>query len=849
MYTSSLIVPRIIGSVCVFYGPGHPLNRTEIFYPHSDGYMPPGSVVQPRTGIISRRALLHGLLSALVSTKDIYRIGRASTCLHINTSSNYLDILWNEWLPDWEVNGWPRQEPSEDVDRSEVASLASSRMSVNKPMPDSDFGSVRRGSGASGRQRRASKAPSIAASVVSNQSESGLIFDKTSGTLVNEDLLRKVAVYRRNFFNNSSTDENAGMVTVRLISYRDNNADRQAKEAVRAASFDLTTQVKPAIDTRQRRGSVASTSSRKSTLSRDDAEKFSSFSSMSRGPSAQSNTGSAKRTKNRMKSPTVEESTSPDVILEEPVAATVPKRERKSSAKKRNTIAAAGAGAGAAGLAAAFVPPKSSIVSSSEEEKAPVPKSPPKRTPKSAARRPSAPDVEPVKPSQPPLAAKEAIKPEAAVVAPQRQLQPEPAAVADPVAAPAPAQVVAVKPAKKEALSTESPPVRPRALSRLSARSGRSGYATDTDAEVFDDARSGFGGDEHDDAKNVESVQGGALPDAEQGRGIPDADREKEPVEQPSLLARMAGGAAAAVGYGGGAAAAPQTSVDHVDDGKEKSLAPQQNGKGGRTRESFEKEISEAFEGIGSDKENPESRPKTVKRQSSKPLSTGRSTPLEKKQPVHPFEREKTVKKTSRSRDRVPQVASARKNAAEEQGRTVDPPIAEARSRQSTRPAGRTHTSQRAVREVPEPTPTAATEQPQLTKSRSRFFSLGRRSKASDNAVKGTSSQNSTANGRAAPESRTAAPVGRAPDRFVDYRAPDQSRIRNFSRQKQQQESGESSGHDAFLAAEDEHMSSSPVSTQFMGRGKADAAPPVEAKKRFGFFGRKKGKKGAAAAA
>jgi len=69
-----------------------------------------------------------------------------------------------------------------------------------------------------------------------------LIYDNDSSRLVNEDLLRKVSIYRRNFFINSKSNQR-GAAYIQLINYRENPADKLAKEAVKAASLDLTTRL------------------------------------------------------------------------------------------------------------------------------------------------------------------------------------------------------------------------------------------------------------------------------------------------------------------------------------------------------------------------------------------------------------------------------------------------------------------------------------------------------------------------------------------------------------------------------------------------------------------------------
>ncbi|UZJ51851.1 hypothetical protein CBS101457_001171 [Exobasidium rhododendri] len=235
--SGSLHMPRIIAASTIHYGPGHPLNRTEILSPDSDGYMPENSSTGPRMSIIGRRSLLLGLLQALVSAKDIYRVGRAQTCLHICTSSQYLDMVWNEWLPDWETNGWPVQEMEGEggIDADEKATIRSTSTSI------------RQSSISRSHDRRMSTASasgySIAGSTQSAVTGDGhLIYDKDTHRLVNEDLLRKVAIFRRNFFLNSNAN-GKGAAYIRLINYRENPADRLAKEAIKAASLSITTRL------------------------------------------------------------------------------------------------------------------------------------------------------------------------------------------------------------------------------------------------------------------------------------------------------------------------------------------------------------------------------------------------------------------------------------------------------------------------------------------------------------------------------------------------------------------------------------------------------------------------------
>lgn len=256
----TVVSPRIIASSSVYFGAGHPLNRTEILYPGSEGYMPEYAQSAPRLSIINRRSLLRGLLQALVSVKDIYRVGRASTCLHICVSSQYLDLVWNTWLPDWEENGWPNrgeggrgeEEEEEGRDltegaRKRASSISTrnsgiSRPSTNKRDRANSRLSFRRQSVASG-------ADSIRSGISETSGMTGysamtgdgqLIFDEDSNKLINEDLLRKIAVFRRNFFKNTNTK---GAAYVQLINYRHNPADNLAKESVKGASLDLTTQL------------------------------------------------------------------------------------------------------------------------------------------------------------------------------------------------------------------------------------------------------------------------------------------------------------------------------------------------------------------------------------------------------------------------------------------------------------------------------------------------------------------------------------------------------------------------------------------------------------------------------
>lgn len=241
---SSVAAPRIIASSCVWFGQGHPLNRTEILYPDSEGYMPDGSLTTPRLSIVNRRSLLRGLLQALVSVKDIYRVGRAATCLHINVSSQYLDIVWNNWLPDWEENGWPSREEEEDAEKtrrraSSIATRGSASQSIRSRSSHQPPSRERANSRASTRMSMMSRADSTISAMTS---DAHYIYDDDSNRLVNEDLLRKIAVFRRNFFK-TSTANSKGAAYVQLISYRHNPADRLAKESVTGASLDLTTQM------------------------------------------------------------------------------------------------------------------------------------------------------------------------------------------------------------------------------------------------------------------------------------------------------------------------------------------------------------------------------------------------------------------------------------------------------------------------------------------------------------------------------------------------------------------------------------------------------------------------------
>lgn len=246
----TVVAPRIIASSSVYFGSGHPLNRTEILYPDSEGYMPEYAHSAPRVSIVNRRSLLRGLLQALVSVKDIYRVGRASTCLHICVSSQYLDLVWNTWLPDWEENGWPTGEEEEDEmatvrarkRASSVSTRNSTNMSINGRNRASSRLSLRRQSAASGADsiRSGISEMSGMTGIFAMTGDAQLIYDEDSNRLINEDLLRKIAVFRRNFFRNTNTK---GAAYIQLINCRQNPADKLSKEAVKGASLDLTTQL------------------------------------------------------------------------------------------------------------------------------------------------------------------------------------------------------------------------------------------------------------------------------------------------------------------------------------------------------------------------------------------------------------------------------------------------------------------------------------------------------------------------------------------------------------------------------------------------------------------------------
>lgn len=242
---SSLNMPRIIAASTVHYGTGHPLNRTEVIYPDSEGYMPAGSSVSPRMSIITRRSLLRGLLQALVSVKDIYRVGRASTCLHICTSSRYLDLVWNEWLPDWDQNGWPSKQDEEELmatsDAGGKRGRRSSSVSFQQGKGNDLYSRRESMSNASVAESNASIKTGMTG-MTAMTGDAHLIYDDDSNRLVNEDLLRKVAIYRRNFFSNEQSN-NKGAAYVRLIHYRQNPADKLAKESAQAAALDMTTQL------------------------------------------------------------------------------------------------------------------------------------------------------------------------------------------------------------------------------------------------------------------------------------------------------------------------------------------------------------------------------------------------------------------------------------------------------------------------------------------------------------------------------------------------------------------------------------------------------------------------------
>lgn len=642
--SGSLVTPRILGSTSVHYGAGHPLNRTDIFYPGSEGYMPEGSTVTPRISIIARRALLQGLLSALVSTKDIYRVGRTATCLHINTSSNYIEALWNEWLPDWDANGWPKkQAPLGDVD--EETEMTSK--------PRSDAGSVRSGPSSTKQQRdrRLSSAPSFSASILSTQSETGLIFDDETGSLVNEDLLRKVAIYRRYFFNNEKADA-TGSVLIKLVPYRQNPADKLAKEASQAAALDLGSRLP-----RQRAGSNSSNG----RASVDIGAASSRCVSIS---STQSPYGS-----------------------------------KASRARPARSVA--------------------SIPEFAEQQQKPTPT-------KSRSRGPS----------------KTAIAAGASVAA----------------AAPLASSATATK-ADQE---TKSRPSAPRSSSRVSnsdarsARSGRSGYATDTDAEVFDDAVSGFGDEmDSEDEDNALSSK----------------------KDTPHAL--LAGGAA------------PGTQ-NEIQSSNKASDQP-----GGSPRRSFEKEINDAFGDIG----NTEKRarpPKSEKRGAVAAVGStvnGRSS--EKKTPQHPLQRNARAPTNGvQTREEV----RHQEASANEVSRDSGAPEKKSKAWISTAQA-------------PE-------DDPALTKSRSRFFTLGRRSKSTI----GKGERSSTLN------RSSAAP----PDRLTDYRPPQNGRIRSMS------QSQDTRG--APQLTEDDDITPSPSTAGFGNKyasrqgSMAPSTKSKSSKKRFPFF-------------
>lgn len=203
--------------------------------------MPDGTQMAPRASIVSRRALLMGLLSVLVSTKDIYNTRRSTACLHINTCSRYLQQVWDEWLPDWDQNGWPtkaghEQEYVQDEDAQSVTSNGA-RSTNGK----------RAGSAVSAGRSRivASSAVSITPSLLSTQSQTGrssdLIFDDNTERLMDEDLLRKVSVYRRSFF--TSENDKPGKLIINLIPQHLNPAERLCRECARGAALDLGTRL------------------------------------------------------------------------------------------------------------------------------------------------------------------------------------------------------------------------------------------------------------------------------------------------------------------------------------------------------------------------------------------------------------------------------------------------------------------------------------------------------------------------------------------------------------------------------------------------------------------------------
>ncbi|PWN50773.1 hypothetical protein IE53DRAFT_386919 [Violaceomyces palustris] len=113
--TGSIIHPHISGGLALYFGPGHPKNMA-INLPEEDRV--PKHIPNPKaptTIALSRRAELRAVISALETIYDLYR-GRA--CAHICIDSAYVAKAWGTWIPTWEVEGWPGEEPPEPLRRS-----------------------------------------------------------------------------------------------------------------------------------------------------------------------------------------------------------------------------------------------------------------------------------------------------------------------------------------------------------------------------------------------------------------------------------------------------------------------------------------------------------------------------------------------------------------------------------------------------------------------------------------------------------------------------------------------------------------------------------------------------------
>lgn len=91
----------------VYFGADHPDNKVELL--DTKELTPATAKRTPLTAAaVVRRAELNGVIRALrlLLLQPLRR-----KCVHVCVSSAYVAKAWGTWIPDWETNGWPGDEP------------------------------------------------------------------------------------------------------------------------------------------------------------------------------------------------------------------------------------------------------------------------------------------------------------------------------------------------------------------------------------------------------------------------------------------------------------------------------------------------------------------------------------------------------------------------------------------------------------------------------------------------------------------------------------------------------------------------------------------------------------------